>query len=46
VDEADREIRLLEQYNEGLTKGPLKGNNTVVLDTTRINVPKAEASDD
>ncbi len=46
VDEAEREMKLLEQYNDGLTKGPLKGNSTIVLDTTKINVPKAEASDD
>lgn len=46
VDDADREMKLSEQYIDGLKKGPLKGINTVVLDTTRINVPKAEPSDD
>lgn len=46
VDEADREIKLLEQYNAGLANGPLKGVTTIVLDTTRIIVPKAEASND
>ncbi len=46
ADDAERELNLLKQYDEGLRKGPLNGINTVVLDTTRINVPKAEASDD
>ncbi len=46
VDEADRELKLLEQYNNGIKKGPLRGINSIVLDTTRINVPKVEASDD
>ncbi len=46
VDDADREMKYSEQYIDGLKKGPLKGINTVVLDTTRINVPKAEPSDD
>jgi hypothetical protein len=46
VDETDRDNKLLEQYYDGLNKGPLKGINTVVLDTNRLNVPKQEASDD
>ena len=46
ADDAERELNLLKQYDEGLREGPLNGINTVVLDTTRINVPKAEASDD
>ena len=46
ADDAEREMNLLKQYDEGLRKGPLNGINSVVLDTTRINVPKAEASDD
>lgn len=46
ADDAEREMNLLKQYDEGLRKGPLNGINTGVLDTTRINVPKAEASDD
>ena len=43
ADDAEREMNLLKQYDEGLRKGPLNGINSVVLDTTRINVPKAEA---
>ncbi len=46
VDETERDNKLLQQYYDGLNKGPLKGTSTVVLDTTRINVPKVEASDD
>jgi hypothetical protein len=46
ADDAMKEIRLLEQYNEGLRKGPLAGDKNIVLDTTRINVPKQEPSDD
>ncbi|MEI2738205.1 MAG: hypothetical protein V9F01_05425 [Chitinophagaceae bacterium] len=46
VDETERDNKLLEQYYDGLNKGPLKGINTVVLDTNRLNVPKQEASDD
>lgn len=46
VDDADREMKLSEQFIEGLKKGPLKGINTATLDTTRINVPRAEPSDD
>ena len=46
VDETDREVKLLEQYNEGLKKGPLKGINSGITDTTRLIIPKAEASDD
>lgn len=46
VDETDRDNKLLEQYYDGLNKGPLKGINTVVLDTNRLNVPKQEASED
>ena len=46
VDETAREMKLLEQYNEGLKKGPLNSSTTVTLDTTRIVVPKAEESND
>lgn len=46
VDNADKEMKLSEQYIDGLKKGPLKNINAVVLDTTRITVPKVEASDD
>ena len=46
VDDADRKIKLAEQYIIGLKKGPLMGDNTIVLDTTQIIVPKAEPSED
>lgn len=46
VDETARQMRLLEQFTEGLKKGPLNAGNTVVMDTTRLNVPKAEESND
>jgi hypothetical protein len=46
VDEANKQIRLLQQFDAGLRNGPLKGNNTVQLDTTILKVPKAEISQD
>jgi hypothetical protein len=46
IDDADREMKLSEQYIDGLKRGPLKEANTIVLDTTKLNVPKAEPSDD
>ena len=46
VDEANKQIRLLQQFDAGLRNGPLKGNNTVTLDTTILKVPKAEISQD
>jgi hypothetical protein len=46
VDDADRKIKLAEQYISGLKKGPLRGDNAIVLDTTQLIVPKAEPSDD
>lgn len=46
IDDADREMKLSEQYIDGLKKGPLKEANTIVLDTIKLNVPKAEPSDD
>jgi hypothetical protein len=46
VDEANKQIRLLQQFDAGLRNGPLKGNSTVVLDTTLLKVPKAEISED
>jgi len=46
VDEANKQIRLLQQFDAGLRNGPLKGNNTVMPDTTRLNVPKNETSND
>jgi hypothetical protein len=46
VDEANKQIRLLQQFDAGLRNGPLKGNNTILLDTTRLDVPKEETSND
>lgn len=46
VDETDRQMKLTEQYLDGLKKGPLNTKNTVILDTTMLNVPKAEPSED
>ena len=46
VDNTDREMKLLEQFNEGLKKGPLYGISDKPRDTTRIIVPKAEESND
>jgi hypothetical protein len=46
VDGAEKEMKLLEQFTEGLKKGPLKGSTTIVLDTTKIDVPKQEVSED
>ncbi len=46
VDEANKQIMLLQQFDAALRNGPLKGNNTVVLDTTKLDVPKTEYSND
>jgi hypothetical protein len=46
VDEANKQIRLLQQFDAGLRNGPLKGNNTVMLDTTKLVVPKGETTND
>ena len=46
VDEANKQIRLLQQFDEGLRNGPLKGGNTVLLDTTKLVVPKEETTND
>jgi len=46
VDEANKQIRLLQQFDAGLRNGPLKSSNTVKLDTTRLNVPKEETTND
>jgi hypothetical protein len=45
VDELAEKVKDLEQYNAGLKKA-LSGGNTVVLDTTLIQVPKPEPSID
>jgi hypothetical protein len=46
VDEANHQILLLQQYNAGLLKGPLRGDNTIALDTTKLDIPKSETTDD
>ena len=46
VDEANKQIRLLQQFDAGLRNGPLKGDNTVMLDTTKLVVPKEETTND
>jgi hypothetical protein len=46
VDDANKQIRLLQQFDEGLRNGPLRNNNTMILDTTRLIVPKPETSSD
>jgi hypothetical protein len=46
VDEANKQIRLLQQFDAGLRNGTSKGNSTVQLDTTILKVPKAEISQD
>lgn len=45
VDEMDKRVKDLEQYNAALKKA-LSGDKTVVLDTTQLQVPKAEPSND
>jgi hypothetical protein len=46
TDAADNKNRLTEQWIEGLRKGPLRGDNTVVMDTTKLAIPKDEISND
>ncbi|MGB3005731.1 MAG: hypothetical protein WBC06_04425 [Chitinophagaceae bacterium] len=46
ADAALKEVMLLQQYNEGLRKGPLRGDNTIVLDTNQLKLPKDEISND
>jgi len=45
VDEMQKEVNNLEQYNAGLKKA-LAAGNTVVLDTNQLKVPKTESSND
>jgi len=45
-DEANRQILLLQQHEMGLRRGPLRGDNAIVLDTAKLNVPKDEISND
>jgi hypothetical protein len=45
VDEMEKKMTDLEQYNAGLKKA-LASDKTMVLDTTQLNVPKPEVSND
>jgi len=45
VDEMNTRVKNLEQYNAGLIKA-LSDKQTVVLDTTLLNVPRPEPADD
>jgi hypothetical protein len=46
VDETGRQMKMLEQYIESLKKGPLNSSTTVVLDTSKLHVPKPEEISD
>ncbi len=46
VDAAEKEVKLLKQYDAALRLGPLSGDKKVVIDTTQLIVPKAELSND
>lgn len=47
VDETNKQLRLLQQYDAGLRNGPLRGDaKPVVLDTTRLEIPKPEYLED
>jgi hypothetical protein len=46
ADAANEKNRLNDQWRDGLMKGPLRGDNTIVLDTTKLNIPKADISND
>ncbi|MEO6610887.1 MAG: hypothetical protein ABIT05_11105 [Chitinophagaceae bacterium] len=45
VDAADKENAYKAQYIDGIKKA-LAGNTAVLLDTTKLNVPKTEISND
>ena len=46
ADDMAQQMKNMEQYQEGLRKGPLQGTGKVVLDTTQLKVPKPEISND
>ena len=46
VDNMARQMEKIEQFNEGLKKGPLQGMQTNNLDTNLLQVPKTEVSTD
>ena len=45
ADRMSKELSNLKQYEEGLRKGPL-GGNAQTLDTTQLQMPKVEESND
>jgi hypothetical protein len=45
VDEAEKQNAYKAQYIEGIKKA-MSGDNSVLLDTIKLNVPKAELSND
>src|SRR5262245_1178510 len=46
VDRMSRDLNNLKQYEEGLRQGPLQGGKPGVLDTTQLQLPKDDISDD
>ncbi|HEX7845899.1 MAG TPA: hypothetical protein VF476_08885 [Chitinophagaceae bacterium] len=46
VDNMSRQMDKVEQYTDGLKKGPLQGLKNADLDTTLLKVPKTEISTD
>jgi hypothetical protein len=46
VDEANKQLQLIQQFDAGLRNGPLKGATTILLDTTKLAIPKEETSND
>ena len=46
VDNMARQMEKIEQFNEGLKKGPLQGLKSNNLDTNLLQVPKTEISTD
>src|SRR5689334_2857156 len=45
VDSLEKQVGYLEKYNATIVN-MLKGGNTITLDTTRMNTPKDDISDD
>jgi hypothetical protein len=46
ADNMSRKMDRIEQYDQGLRKGPLQGLKSSDLDTTLLKVPKTEISTD
>src|SRR6185436_7011142 len=45
VDSLEKQVGYLEEYNDKIIK-VLQGNTTIQLDTTKLNVPKDDISND